>query len=119
MHHHATVLAVGTEVIVCALCASEAMASLNLKPTAVACACKGRSIWVVQMVQHHSTAVLGSPDGVKLVVVALAQRQEGLQIDNHDIMTASQQDPGETLSSVYATGPDIILVERIVKVHRT
>ncbi len=31
------------------------------------------------MVQHHGTAVLGSPDGVKLVVVALAQRQERLQ----------------------------------------
>jgi len=33
----------------------------------------------VQMIQHHGTAVLGSPDGVKLVVVALAQRQERLQ----------------------------------------
>ncbi len=31
------------------------------------------------MVEHHGTAVLGSPDGVKLVVVALAQRQERLQ----------------------------------------
>ena len=31
------------------------------------------------MVQHHGAAVLGSPDGVKLVVVALTQGQEGLQ----------------------------------------
>ena len=55
------------------------MTSLNLQTTGVAGAGKGWSIWVVQMVQHHGTAVLGSPDGVKLVVVALAQRQERLQ----------------------------------------
>ena len=47
MDHHATVLAVGTEVVVCALRAPEAMASLDLKPTVVAGACKGRSVRVV------------------------------------------------------------------------
>ena len=55
------------------------MASLNLQPAQVADACKGWGVRVVQMVQYHCTAVLGPPDGVKLVVVALAQRQEGLQ----------------------------------------
>jgi len=68
-----------TQVIVRALWASEAVASLDLETTGIAGAGKGRGIWVVQMVQHHGTAVLGSPDGVKLVVVALAQRQERLQ----------------------------------------
>lgn len=75
----ARVVALSTQVIVRALWASEAMASLDLQATQVADACKGRGIRVVQVVQHHGTAVLGSPDGVKLVVVALAQRQEGLQ----------------------------------------
>lgn len=69
----------GTQVIVCTLWASEAMASLDLQPTQVADACKGWGIRVVQVVQHHCTAVLGPPDGVKLVVVTLAQRQESLQ----------------------------------------
>ena len=69
----ARVVAYSTQVIVCALRASEAMASLDLQPTAVAYACKGWSVRVVQVVQHHGTAVLGPPDGVKLVMVALAQ----------------------------------------------
>ena len=80
MHNQATVLAVGTQVIVCALHTSEAMACFNLHVAVVASAGEGRSIWVVQVVQHHGTAVLGSPDGVKLVVVALTKRQERLQI---------------------------------------
>ena len=50
MHNHAAVLAVGTEVIVCALRAPEPMTSLDLKPAVVAGACKGRRIRVVQMV---------------------------------------------------------------------
>lgn len=79
MHDHAAVLAVGAQVVVCTLRAPEPMTSLNLEATVVAGAGKGGRIRVVQMVQHHSAAVLGSPDGVKLVVVALAQRQEGLQ----------------------------------------
>ena len=68
-----------TQVVVRALWASEAVASLNLQATAVADTGKGWSIRVVQVVQHHCTAVLRSPDGVKLVVVALTQRQESLQ----------------------------------------
>ena len=55
------------------------MASLNLQAAQVAHTCKGWGVRVVQVIQHHCTAVLGPPDGVKLVVVALAQRQEGLQ----------------------------------------
>lgn len=55
------------------------MTSLDLQAAGVADAGKGRGIRVVQVVQHHGTAVLGPPDGVKLVVVALAQRQESLQ----------------------------------------
>ncbi len=73
------VMAVGTQIIVCALWASEAMASLYFQTTDVASAGKGWSVWVVQMVQHHSTAVLSPPDGVKLIVIPLAQRQERLQ----------------------------------------
>lgn len=73
------VVAYCTQVKVRALWASEAMSSLDLVTTGVAGAGKGWGIWVVQMIQHHGTAVLGSPDGVKLVVVALAQRQERLQ----------------------------------------
>lgn len=65
-------VAVRAQIEVCALRASEAMASLNLQATAVADACEGWSIRVMQVVQHHGTAVLGPPDGVKLVVVALA-----------------------------------------------
>ena len=55
------------------------MTSLNLQTTAVASASKGWCIWVVQVIQHHGAAVLGPPDGVKLVVIALTQRQERLQ----------------------------------------
>ena len=69
----ACVMTLCTQIKVRALWASEAMASLNLQATTIASAGKGWSIWVMQMVQHHSTAVLGSPDGVKLVVVALTQ----------------------------------------------
>lgn len=79
----ASLMTGGAQVIVCALWASEAMASLNLQSTTVAHASKGWSIRVVQVVQHHGTAVLGSPDGVKLVVVALTQRQESLQPAMH------------------------------------
>ena len=69
----ARVVTVGTQVIVGALRASKAMPSLNLQLAGVAGAGKGRSVWVVQVVQHHGAAVLGTPDGVELVVVALTQ----------------------------------------------
>ena len=75
----ARVFAVSAQVKVCALRASVTMTSLNLQTTAVASASKGWCIWIVQVIQHHGAAVLGPPDGVKLVVVALAQRQECLQ----------------------------------------
>lgn len=47
----------------------------------------GRAVWqaagahrgVVQVVENHHGRVLGAPQAIKLVVVALAQRQEGLQ----------------------------------------
>ena len=81
MHNQAAVLAVGTEVEVSALHTSEAMPRLNLHAAVVASAGKGGSIWVVQVVQHHCAAVLGPSDGVKLVVVALTQRQECLQAE--------------------------------------
>lgn len=82
MHNQATVLALGTQIIVCALHASEAVASFNLHIAVIASAGEGWCIRIVQVIQHHRTAVLGPPDGVKLVVVALAQRQERLHASN-------------------------------------
>lgn len=73
MHNQAAVLAVCTQVVVSALHTSEPMACLNLHVAIVASAGKGWSIWVVQVIQYHCTAVLGPPDGVKLVVVALTE----------------------------------------------
>ena len=76
---HAPVVAVHAEVVVLALGAAVARAGLNLPLAVVAGARKGGGLRIVQVVQHHHAAVLGPPQGVELVVVALAQRQERLQ----------------------------------------
>ena len=52
---------------------------LDLAVAHVAGGGEGGRVGVVQVVQHHHAAVLGAPQRVKLVVVALAQRQERLQ----------------------------------------
>lgn len=75
----ARVVTVGTQVVVGALRASKAVPSLDLQLAGVAGAGKGGSVGVMQVVQHHGAAVLGAPDGVELVVVALTQRKESLQ----------------------------------------
>lgn len=72
------VLAVGAHVKVLADRAAEALAGLNLHAAGVAGAGEGGRVRVVQVVQHHHAAVLRAPHAVKLVVVALAQRQERL-----------------------------------------
>ena len=81
---HAPVVAVHAEVIVLALGAAVARAGLDFPLAVVAGARKGGGLRVVQVVQHHHAAVLGPPQGVKLVVVALAQRQERLQCTQVD-----------------------------------
>ena len=69
-----TVLALLAQVVVRALCAAIAAASLDLPVALVAGAGEGWGLRVVQVVEHHHAAVLGPPQGVELVVVALAQR---------------------------------------------
>jgi hypothetical protein len=76
---HALVPASLAEVVVTAHIASEALAGVNLRVTVIARACESRLGGVVQMVQNHHAAVAGPAEGVKLVVVSLAQRQEGLE----------------------------------------
>ena len=71
-------LAAGAHVEVRAHRAAEAAAGLDLRITLVAAAGERRRVRVVEVVQHHHAAVLGAPERVELVVVALAQRQEGL-----------------------------------------
>ena len=73
---HALVPAVPAQVEVRAHRAAVALARLDLLLAVVAGAGEGGGIRVVQVVQHHHAAVLGPPQRVKLVVVALAQRQE-------------------------------------------
>mmetsp|Transcript_16910 Transcript_16910/g.46683 ORF Transcript_16910/g.46683 Transcript_16910/m.46683 type:complete len:427 (-) Transcript_16910:4165-5445(-) len=74
----ARVLAVGADVKVVALVAVPARAWLHVNVTQVAAAGKGGGVGVVGVVQDHHGAVLRAPQCVKLVVVALAQVQEGL-----------------------------------------
>lgn len=74
--HDAAVLALLAQVEVDALRAAVASASLDLPVALVAGAGEGRGLRVVQVVEQHHAAVLGSAQGVKLVVVALAERQE-------------------------------------------
>jgi len=70
--------AVGAHVEVLAHGAAEALPGLDLHAALVARAHERGRVRVVQVVQHHHAAVLGAAHGVELVVVALAQRQEGL-----------------------------------------
>lgn len=74
------VLAPSADVEVLADGAAPAKAWFNFASTGVAGGNEGRSLRVVYMVQHHHRRVLGPPQGVKLVPVALAERQELLQI---------------------------------------
>eukprot|EP00983_Pelagomonas_calceolata_P105323 1159118-Pelagomonas_calceolata.AAC.10 len=76
----ARVLAVGADVKVVALVAVPARAWLHVNVTQVAAAGKGGGVGVVGVVQDHHGAVLRAPQCVKLVVVALAQVQEGLRV---------------------------------------
>ena len=69
-------LAVAAHVEVLAHRAAKAGAGLDLHLALVAGGGKGGRLWVVQMVQHHHAAVLGTAHAVKLVVVALAEGQE-------------------------------------------
>ena len=85
------VLAVGAHVEVLADGAAEALAGLDLHAAGVAGAGEGGRVRIVQVVQHHHAAVLRAPHAVKLVVVALAQRQERLQ--THAPTHASAQFP--------------------------
>lgn len=73
------ILAPSADVKVLADGAAPAKAWFNLASTRVAGGNKGRSLRVVYMVQHHHRRVLRPPQGVKLVPVALAKRQELLQ----------------------------------------
>ena len=84
--HDSAVLALLAQVVVGALCAAVAPAGLNLPVALVAGAGKGGCLRVVQVVQHHHAAVLGPAQGVKLVVVPLAEREELLQaIREHSV----------------------------------
>ena len=56
--------------------AAKAGAGLDLHLALVAGGGKGGRLWVVQMVQHHHAAVLGTAHAVELVVVALAEGQK-------------------------------------------
>mmetsp|Transcript_28821 Transcript_28821/g.60709 ORF Transcript_28821/g.60709 Transcript_28821/m.60709 type:complete len:459 (-) Transcript_28821:192-1568(-) len=72
------VLAQGADIVVRANAAPEPLARLNLPAANVASGGKRRGGWVVQVVQHHHRRVLRPPEGVKLVVVALAESEESL-----------------------------------------
>lgn len=74
-----TVFAFLAQVIVCALSAAIASASLNLPVALVTGAGKGWSLRVVKVVEYHHAAVLGPSKGIKLIVIPLAERQELLQ----------------------------------------
>mmetsp|Transcript_6309 Transcript_6309/g.17839 ORF Transcript_6309/g.17839 Transcript_6309/m.17839 type:complete len:621 (-) Transcript_6309:1810-3672(-) len=68
--------AVVAHVVVTAHAAPVAGARLDFARADVARAHKGGFVGVVQVVQHHHGAVLRAPQGVELVVVPLAQREE-------------------------------------------
>ena len=80
------VFAVDADVKVGADGATVALAWLDLALAVVARGHKGRLLRVVQVVDHHHAAVLGAPQTVKLIVVALAERQEGLRGDRQHIL---------------------------------
>ena len=72
--------AVLAQVVVLAHRAAVTAPRFDLVVAVVAGAGKGRRVWVVQVVQHHHAAVFGPPQGVELVVIALAERQELLHV---------------------------------------
>ena len=85
------VFAVDADVKIGADGAAIALAWLDLALAIVASGHKGRLLRVVQVIDHHHAAVLGAPQTVKLIVVALAERQEGLQGDTQPDPSATDQ----------------------------
>ena len=76
---HASFVAADAQVKVWALPAAQPCPRLDLVVATIAGGGEGGGLRVVQVVQHHHAAVLGAPQRVELVVVALAQGQEGLR----------------------------------------
>ena len=66
------------EVEILALCASVPVTRFYLSLAVVAGGGECWRLWVMQVIQHHHAAVLRAPDGVELIVIALAQGQEVL-----------------------------------------
>ena len=67
------------QVIVRAFGTPVAVAWLNFSLTSIASWGKGRSLRIVQMIEDHHATVLGSSEGIKLVVIPLTERKEILQ----------------------------------------
>jgi len=65
-----------TQVKVAAFKAPISLPRLDFRLAIVACGGEGRFARIVEMVQNHHGGMSGSPQGVKLIVVALAKTQE-------------------------------------------
>lgn len=81
------VLALRTDVKVLAHGAPPTEAWLDFSAARVASSNEGRGLGVVNVVEHHHRRVLGSPQGVELIPVALAEREELLQVQARKVVS--------------------------------
>lgn len=110
---HTTFLYTGSaQVEVLACSASVAIARLDRCLASIARGSKGRCLWVVQVVEHHHAAMLCAANGVKLVVVALTERQKVLQA-THALVQAMIQITSTVLKA--APIPSVALVPPVLQ----